>query len=169
MTGHRLQLVELVIDLAWQLPQSQQVVLAELFAKPLQLPQHRQCREPGRAARVAVLAHAKRHRPGVLTKTSLMLGLGEMDDEIAATMDDLRASDVDILTLGQYLRPTVNHLPVERYVTPEEFARYRQWGLARGFRECVSGPLVRSSYRAEQALDGNNVGLPDHAAAAGRS
>ncbi|HQX78036.1 MAG TPA: lipoyl synthase [Steroidobacteraceae bacterium] len=118
---------------------------------------------------LAVLAHAKRHRPGVLTKTSLMLGLGETDDEIAATMDDLRASDVDILTLGQYLRPTVNHLPVERYVTPEEFARYRQWGLARGFRECVSGPLVRSSYRAEQALDGNNVGLPDHAAAAGRS
>jgi len=118
---------------------------------------------------LAVLAHAKRHRPGVLTKTSLMLGLGETDDEIAATMDDLRAIDVDILTLGQYLRPTVNHLPVERYVTPEEFARYRQWGLARGFRECVSGPLVRSSYRAEQALDGNNVGLPDHAAAAGRS
>ncbi len=118
---------------------------------------------------LAVLAHAKRHRPGVLTKTSLMLGLGETEDEIAATMDDLRAIDVDILTLGQYLRPTVNHLPVERYVTPEEFARYRQWGLARGFRECVSGPLVRSSYRAEQALDGNNVGLPDHAAAAGRS
>ena len=118
---------------------------------------------------LAVLAHAKRHRPGVLTKTSLMLGLGETDDEIAATMDDLRAIDVDILTLGQYLRPTVNHLPVERYVTPEEFARYRQWGLARGFRECVSGPLVRSSYRAEQAFDGNNVGLPDHAVASGRS
>ncbi|MGD9599744.1 MAG: lipoyl synthase [Steroidobacteraceae bacterium] len=117
---------------------------------------------------LAVLAHAKRHRPGVLTKTSLMLGLGETDEEIAATMDDLRAIDVDILTLGQYLRPTVNHLAVERYVSPQEFQRYREWGLARGFRECVSGPLVRSSYRAEQALDGNNVGLPDHAAAAGR-
>ncbi len=116
---------------------------------------------------LAVLAHAKRHRPGLLTKTSLMLGLGETDEEIAATMDDLRAIDVDILTLGQYLRPTVNHLPVERYVSPQEFQRYRAWGLARGFRECVSGPLVRSSYRAEQALDGNNVGLPDHAAAAG--
>ncbi len=116
---------------------------------------------------LAVLAHAKRHRPGLLTKTSLMLGLGETDEEIAATMDDLRAIDVDILTLGQYLRPTVNHRPVERYVSPQEFQRYRAWGLARGFRECVSGPLVRSSYRAEQALDGNNVGLPDHAAAAG--
>ncbi len=110
---------------------------------------------------LAVLAHAKRHRPGVLTKSSLMLGLGETDDEIAECMDDLRAAGVDLLTLGQYLRPTRHHLPVERFVTPEEFARYREWGLARGFRECVSGPLVRSSYRAEQALAGNNAGLVD--------
>ncbi|MDE2219150.1 MAG: lipoyl synthase, partial [Gammaproteobacteria bacterium] len=65
----------------------------------------------------------------------------------------------DILTLGQYLRPTVNHLSVERFVTPADFLRYRAWGLQRGFRECVSGPLVRSSYRAERALAGNNVGL----------
>ena len=82
-------------------------------------------------------------------------------------MDDLRAIGVDILTLGQYLRPTVNHLPVERFVTPEEFQRYRAWGLERGFRECVSGPLVRSSYRAEQVLAGNNVGLGAPADAAG--
>src|SRR5690606_38424655 len=115
---------------------------------------------------LAVLAHAKRHRPAVVTKTSLMLGLGETDEEIAATMDDLRAIDVDILTLGQYLRPTMNHLPVERYVSPQEFDRYREWGLAKGFRECVSGPLVRSSYRAEQALNGNIVGLDNQAAAA---
>jgi lipoic acid synthetase len=108
---------------------------------------------------LSVLAHAKRYRPQVLTKTSLMLGLGETDAEIAECMDDLRAIGVDILTLGQYLRPTVNHLAVERFVAPEEFARYREWGLARGFRECVAGPLVRSSYRAEQALAGNNVGL----------
>jgi lipoic acid synthetase len=108
---------------------------------------------------LAVLAHAKQHRPGVLTKTSLMLGIGESDEEIAQCMDDLRAIDVDILTLGQYLRPTVNHLSVQRFVTPEQFQQYRAWGLARGFRECVSGPLVRSSYRAEQALAGNNVGL----------
>ncbi|MGO9595478.1 MAG: lipoyl synthase [Steroidobacteraceae bacterium] len=108
---------------------------------------------------LAVLAHAKRHRPELLTKTSLMLGIGESDEEIARCMDDLRAVGVDILTLGQYLRPTANHLSVEKFVTPEQFQHYRVWGLARGFRECVSGPLVRSSYRAEQALAGNNVGL----------
>jgi lipoic acid synthetase len=108
---------------------------------------------------LAVLAHAKLHRAGVLTKSSLMLGLGETDAEIAECMDDLRAAGVDILTLGQYLRPTRHHLEVQRFVTPEHFELYRQWGLQRGFRECVSGPLVRSSYRAEQALAGNNVGL----------
>ena len=75
---------------------------------------------------LAVLAHAKRHRPAVLTKSSLMLGLGESDAEIAATLADLRAAGVDIVTLGQYLRPTVNHLPVQRFVTPEEFDRYRE-------------------------------------------
>jgi lipoic acid synthetase len=108
---------------------------------------------------LAVLAHAKRHRPGVLTKTSLMLGLGEDDEEVLATLDDLRAAGVDILTLGQYLRPTVNHLAVERFVTPDEFERYRAEALQRGFVECVAGPLVRSSYRAEQALARNNAGL----------
>ena len=75
------------------------------------------------------------------------------------TMDDLRAVGCDLLTLGQYLRPTVNHLPVERFVTPEEFAELREAALARGFLECVSGPLVRSSYRAERALAGNNCGI----------
>jgi lipoyl synthase len=106
-----------------------------------------------------VLAHAKRHRPDVLTKTSLMLGLGESEEELQACMDDLRASNVDILTLGQYLQPTANHQPIDRYVTPEEFERYRQWGLERGFQEVVSGVFVRSSYRAEQVLQKNNVGL----------
>jgi len=108
---------------------------------------------------LAVLAHAKKHRPEVLTKTSLMLGLGETDEEIAATMDDLRAVNVDLLTLGQYLRPTVHHLEVQRFVTPAQFDQYREWALAKGFRECVAGPLVRSSYRAEQALAGNNAGI----------
>ena len=108
---------------------------------------------------LSVLAHAKSHRPDVLTKSSLMLGLGESDAEILQAMDDLRAANVDILTLGQYLRPTANHLAVQRFVTPEQFGEYREAGLARGFRECVSGPMVRSSYRAEQALAGNNVGL----------
>ncbi len=106
-----------------------------------------------------VLAHAKAHRPGVLTKSSLMLGLGETSDEVLECMDDLRAARVDILTLGQYLRPTPHHLPVARFVPPEEFAVLREAGLARGFRECVAGPMVRSSYRAEQALQRNNVGL----------
>jgi len=106
-----------------------------------------------------VLAHAKQHRPEVLTKSSLMLGLGERDAEVLDAFDDLRAANVDIVTLGQYLRPTPNHLPVARFVTPEQFAQYREAGLARGFREVVSGPMVRSSYRAEQALAGNNVGL----------
>jgi lipoic acid synthetase len=97
-----------------------------------------------------------------------MLGLGETDEEIAETMADLRAIHVDILTLGQYLRPTVNHLSVQRFVTPQEFDRYREWALARGFLECVSGPLVRSSYRAEQALNRNNAGLDNSSLATGR-
>jgi lipoic acid synthetase len=106
-----------------------------------------------------VLRHAKAHRPDVLTKTSLMLGLGETDDEIIEALDHLRAAGVDIVTFGQYLQPTRHHLPIQRYVTPEEFATYRQWGLDRGFLEVVSGVLVRSSYRAEQVLQKNNVGL----------
>ncbi len=106
-----------------------------------------------------VLRHAKQHRPEVLTKTSLMLGLGERDSEIMKTMDDLREAAVDILTLGQYLRPTPYHLAVERYVTPDEFEAYRVEGLERGFVEVVAGPMVRSSYRAEQVLQKNNVGL----------
>jgi lipoic acid synthetase len=106
-----------------------------------------------------VLAMAKEIRPDVLTKTSLMLGLGERDNEIMQTMDDLRAANVDILTLGQYLRPTPNHLAVERYVTPEEFEAYRAEGLEKGFVEVVAGPMVRSSYRAEQVLQKNNVGI----------
>jgi lipoyl synthase len=106
-----------------------------------------------------VLAHAKRLRSEVLTKTSLLTGIGETDDEILETMDDLRAHDVDVLTLGQYLRPTLNHLPVERWVHPDTFAQYREWGLARGFIEVASGPLVRSSYRADRILEKNNLGL----------
>ena len=108
---------------------------------------------------IDVLRHAKAHRPSVLTKTSLMLGLGERDNEIIETMHDLRSANVDILTLGQYLRPTPNHLPVERYVTPEEFQAYRSEGLEQGFLEVVAGPMVRSSYRAEQVLQKNNVGI----------
>lgn len=106
-----------------------------------------------------VLAYAKSYRPSVLTKSSLMLGLGETDDEVVAALDDLKGAAVDIVTFGQYLRPTANHLAVERYVTPQEFERYRQWGLERGFMEVVAGPLVRSSYRADRVFEKNNVGL----------
>ncbi len=109
---------------------------------------------------LAVLAHAKQYRPEVLTKTSLMLGLGESDEEILACMDDLREAGVDILTFGQYLQPTANHYPIQRWVTPQAFEQYRQWGLEKGFLEVVSGVFVRSSYRAERVLAGNNVGLP---------
>ena len=106
-----------------------------------------------------VLAMAKEIRPDVLTKTSLLLGVGERDHELKTTMDDLRAHDVDVLTLGQYLRPTPNHLDIARWVHPDEFARYREWGLQRGFLEVASGPLVRSSYRAERVLERSNLGL----------
>ena len=106
-----------------------------------------------------VLAHGKAYRPDVLTKTSLMLGLGEREDELKACMDDLRSRSVDVLTLGQYLQPTRHHLPVERFVTPDEFEQYREWGLERGFLEVVSGVFVRSSDRAERVIEHNNVGL----------
>jgi len=95
-----------------------------------------------------LLARVKRLAPGTLTKSSLMLGLGERDDELRAALADLRAAGVDFLTLGQYLRPTPRHLPVQRYATPAEFARWAAEGEALGFRHVASGPLVRSSYRA---------------------
>jgi lipoic acid synthetase len=108
---------------------------------------------------LGVLAFAKQHRADVLTKSSLMVGLGESDDEIVAALDDLKRASVDIVTFGQYLRPTPNHLAVERYVTPEQFELYRRLGLERGFLEVVAGPLVRSSYRADRVFEKNNVGL----------
>ncbi len=104
-----------------------------------------------------VLAESKSINPKVLTKTSIILGVGETDIEIEKTMDDLIKNKVDILTIGQYLRPTRNHHPIERWVKPEEFENYRQIGLKKGFLEVVSGPMVRSSYRAEQVLKKNNA------------
>ena len=100
-----------------------------------------------------VLAFAKRHS-AVTTKTGLMLGLGETDDEIRQCLSDIHTHNVDLLTLGQYLQPTPNHLPVERWVHPDEFARYREWALEAGFAEVASGPLVRSSYRADELAQG---------------
>ena len=106
-----------------------------------------------------VLKLSKSINKKVLTKTSLILGLGETDYEIEKTMEDLLKHKVDILTLGQYLRPTLNHLPVEKWVTPEEFNNYREIGIKKGFLEVVSGPMVRSSYRAERALLKNNANI----------
>ena len=106
-----------------------------------------------------VLATSKVINSEVLTKSSIILGLGETRDEIIDTMDDLLEANVDILTLGQYLRPTLNHLPVARWIKPSEFNELRDIGIKRGFLEVVSGPMVRSSYRAEQALEKNNAGL----------
>ena len=108
-----------------------------------------------------VLKFAKGYAPQTVSKTSLMLGLGETDGEIDQALDDMRAADVDVVTMGQYMRPTKNHLPVQRFVTPDEFGRYREMALAKGFLEVVSGPLVRSSYRAERVLEHNNVGLDE--------
>ncbi|KAM3337397.1 lipoyl synthase, chloroplastic [Capsicum galapagoense] len=97
---------------------------------------------------LSVLKHAKLDKKGMITKTSIMLGLGETDDELKEAMADLRAIDVDILTLGQYLQPTPLHLTVKEFVTPEKFAFWKEYGESIGFRYVASGPLVRSSYRA---------------------
>jgi lipoic acid synthetase len=97
---------------------------------------------------LAVLSRMKREFPGVVTKSSIMVGLGETEAEVLETMSDLRGAGVEILTLGQYLRPSAWHLPVVEWVTPARFAAYREAGLALGFRYVASGPLVRSSYRA---------------------
>ena len=104
------------------------------------------------AQSLAVLERAKRSDKVRYTKTSLMLGLGESEDEIAETMDAARAIGVDIFTLGQYLQPTKRHLDVVEFVTPEKFNRLRDAGLAKGFRQVGSSPLSRSSYHAEQAF-----------------
>ncbi|MBL8001380.1 MAG: lipoyl synthase [Flavobacteriales bacterium] len=95
-----------------------------------------------------VLLRAK--RAGLRTKSGVMLGLGETDQEVLETMDDLRSVQCDIITLGQYLQPTKAHLPVVEFVHPDRFARFREEGLKRGFRFVESGPLVRSSYHAEK-------------------
>jgi lipoic acid synthetase len=99
-----------------------------------------------------VLAYSAQARPEVPTKSGLMLGLGETTDEVLAVMRDLREQGVSILTLGQYLRPSPRHLPVVRYVPPDEFAVLRKQGMEMGFRHVESGPLVRSSYHAAEAV-----------------
>jgi lipoyl synthase len=96
-----------------------------------------------------VLRHAHDYAPRVLTKSGFMVGLGEQRDEVHELLENLRAHAVDVVTIGQYLQPTRNHLPVHEYVHPEVFERYREYGERQGFRAVVSGPLVRSSYLAD--------------------
>jgi lipoic acid synthetase len=101
---------------------------------------------------LGVLRYAKRHRPGQVTKSNLILGMGERPDEVADAMRDLRDAGVDILTMGQYLQPTSHHLPVDRWVEPEEFAAHARLGEALGIGHVEAGPLVRSSYHAGRQL-----------------
>ena len=100
-----------------------------------------------------VLSDSKKIAPDVLTKTGFMLGLGETDDEVYALMDDIRATGCDILTISQYLQPTPQHWELQRYVTPEEFARLKDIAMEKGFKFVASSPLVRSSYRAAEAFE----------------
>ncbi len=100
----------------------------------------------------ATLSNAKRINPDVLTKSGIMLGLGETLDEVKAVMQDLRAWGVEILTIGQYLQPSRRHLPIARYYHPDEFAALKEYGLGIGFRWVESGPLVRSSYHAAEQV-----------------
>jgi len=108
---------------------------------------------------LGVLRRAKeRGHPGMLTKSSLMVGIGETDDEVLDAMRDLRAAGVDVVTIGQYLRPTPKHAPVDRFVEPERFDAYAREGKAMGFAFVASGPLVRSSYKAAEVFLASTLG-----------
>ena len=119
---------------------------------------YRRARPGGRYSRVKeIFRFAKQHAPDIPTKTGIILGLGETVEEVLAVMRDLREVDVDILTLGQYLRPSDGHLPLDRYYTPDEFRMLRDRGLEMGFRHVESGPLVRSSYHAWEQVQSAGV------------
>jgi lipoic acid synthetase len=109
------------------------------------------------ARSLELLARAKRMQPKIPTKSSIMVGVGETWDEILRTMDDLRAVDCDIMTIGQYLQPTAKHLRVTEFYTPEQFAALKEEGLKRGFKHVESGPLVRSSYHAREQVEAAKV------------
>jgi lipoic acid synthetase len=113
---------------------------------------HKQVRPQAKYTRsLEMLRRAK--QAGFVTKSGLMLGIGEQDEEIAATLREMAADHLDILTLGQYLRPSAQHLPMHRWVPPEDFLRWKNFGLEIGFRVVESGPLVRSSYHADEQSD----------------
>ena len=119
---------------------------------------YKRCRPGGRYDRVMqIFRTAKAMAPHIPTKTGIILGMGETLEEVELVMRDLRAVDVDILTLGQYLRPSESHIPIDRYVTPDEFRQLRNSGMAMGFRHVESGPLVRSSYHAWEQVQAAGV------------
>lgn len=120
---------------------------------------HKQVRPQAKYERSLEMLRRSKEK-GFVTKTGLMLGLGETDAEIAQTLRDIAADQCDILTLGQYLRPSEQHLPLQRWVTPEEFARWKTFALELGFGVVESGPLVRSSYHADEQSSRRNVTLP---------
>jgi lipoic acid synthetase len=104
-----------------------------------------------------VLRIAKETNPDLITKTSIMLGFGEQEEELWQALKDLRANGVDVVTFGQYMRPTKKHMAVHEYVTPDVFEMWRQRALDMGFLYCASGPLVRSSYKAGEAFIENVI------------
>jgi lipoic acid synthetase len=119
---------------------------------------YKRCRPGGRYERVMqIFRFAKSYAPDIPTKTGMILGMGETIEEVLAVMRDLRAVDVDILTLGQYLRPSEGHIELDRYVTPDEFRELKDAGMALGFRHVESGPLVRSSYHAWEQVQAAGV------------
>jgi lipoic acid synthetase len=122
---------------------------------------YKRARPGGRYERVLrIFRLAKQIAPHVPTKSGIILGLGETTEEVELVMRDLRAADVDILTLGQYLRPSADHLPLDRYVRPEEFRHLYEVGMAMGYRHVESGPLVRSSYHAWEQVQAAAGALP---------
>jgi lipoic acid synthetase len=119
---------------------------------------YKKARPGGRYARVLeIFRTSKRLAPDIPTKTGIIVGMGETNEEVLATMRELRTVDVDILTIGQYLRPSDDHILLDRYVTPDEFRMFREQGLAMGFRHVESGPLVRSSYHAWEQVQAAGV------------
>ncbi len=126
----------------------------EVFAQNLETVRRltKRVRDPraGYDQTLKVLSHAKQNSQKIITKTSLMFGLGETKEEILIAFEDIKKAGVDVLTLGQYMRPTINHLPVEKWYKPEEFEYFKKLAIEIGFLEVASGPMVRSSYRADR-------------------
>jgi lipoic acid synthetase len=119
---------------------------------------YKRCRPGGRYERVMkIFTASKRIAPHIPTKSGIILGMGEANEEVLAVLRDLRAVGVDIITLGQYLRPSASHIKLDRYVTPDEFRMFREEGMAMGFRHVESGPLVRSSYHAWEQVQAAGV------------